>query len=80
MRGLDEILGLKPGGKLMVFGAGGGIGHLAVQLGVRMGAHVFAIASGEDGVALARRLGAEAATISALGKSGKENRKNEGSL
>ena len=59
LRGLEEIIGLKPGEKLMVFGASGGIGHLAVQLGVRMGAHVFAIASGEDGVALAMRLGAE---------------------
>jgi NADPH:quinone reductase len=61
LRGLDEILGLKQGEKLMVFGASGGIGHLAVQLATRMGAHVFAIASGEYGVALARRLGAEAA-------------------
>jgi NADPH2:quinone reductase len=58
---LDETLGLKPGETVMVFGAGGGIGHLAVQLATRMGAHVFAIASGEDGVALSRRLGAEGA-------------------
>lgn len=58
---LDEVLALKPGEKLMVFGAGGGIGHLAVQLATRMGAHVFAVASGEDGVALALRLGAEGA-------------------
>jgi len=56
---LDEVLQLKPGEKLMVFGAGGGIGHFAVQLASRMGAHVFAIASGDDGVALAQRLGAE---------------------
>src|SRR5208282_5907098 len=35
--------------------------HLAVQLATRMGAHVFAVASGEDGVALALRLGAEGA-------------------
>jgi NADPH:quinone reductase len=61
LRGLDEILGLKPDEKLMVFGAGGGIGHMAVQLAVRMGARVFAVASGEDGVTLAQRLGAEAA-------------------
>jgi NADPH:quinone reductase-like Zn-dependent oxidoreductase len=51
---------LKPGEALMIFGASGGIGHLAVQLAKRMGARVLAVASGDDGVALARRLGAEA--------------------
>jgi NADPH2:quinone reductase len=60
LRGL-EALGLKQDEKLMVFGASGGIGHLAVQLGKRLGARVFAIASGEDGVDLALRLGAEVA-------------------
>ena len=62
LRGLDEILKLKKGESLMVFGAGGGIGHLAVQLAKRIGARVFAVASGDDGVALAKRLGADAAT------------------
>jgi NADPH:quinone reductase len=60
LRGLDEILQLKKGESLMVFGAGGGIGHLALQLAKRMGARVFAVASGEDGVALAKQLGADA--------------------
>lgn len=60
LRGLDEILRLQKGESLMVFGAGGGIGHLAVQLAKRLGARVFAVASGEDGVALARQLGADA--------------------
>jgi NADPH2:quinone reductase len=60
LRGLDEILKLKKGESLIVFGAGGGIGHLAVQLAKRMGARVFAVASGDDGVALAKRLGADA--------------------
>jgi NADPH:quinone reductase-like Zn-dependent oxidoreductase len=60
LRGLDEILQLKNGESLLVFGAGGGIGHLAVQLAKRMGARVFAVASGDDGVALAKRLGADA--------------------
>src|SRR4029077_5654400 len=59
-RGL-EILKLKRNDNLLVFGASGGVGHLAVQIGVRMGAHVFAVASGEDGVKLALRLGAEGA-------------------
>jgi NADPH:quinone reductase-like Zn-dependent oxidoreductase len=59
LRGLEEILELKKGESLMVFGAGGGIGHLAVQLAKRMSARVFAVASGEDGALLARRLGAD---------------------
>src|SRR6201987_3945052 len=43
----------------MIFGASGGIGHLAVQLAKRMGARVFAIASGSEGVALVKKLGAD---------------------
>jgi NADPH:quinone reductase-like Zn-dependent oxidoreductase len=61
LRGLDQILKLQKGESLMVFGAGGGIGHLGVQLAKRIGARVFAVASGDDGVALAKRLGADAA-------------------
>jgi NADPH:quinone reductase-like Zn-dependent oxidoreductase len=61
LRGLEDTLHLRRGEKLLVFGASGGIGHLAVQLGKRLGAEVFGIASGEDGVALVRRLGADQA-------------------
>jgi NADPH:quinone reductase len=60
LRGLDDTLGLKPGESVMIFGAGGGIGHLAVQLAKRMGGRVLAVASGSDGVALAKKLGADA--------------------
>jgi NADPH:quinone reductase-like Zn-dependent oxidoreductase len=59
LHGLDDILQLKSGESLLVFGAGGGIGHLALQLAKRMGARVFAVASGDDGVALAKKLGAD---------------------
>ncbi|MGH7574060.1 MAG: quinone oxidoreductase family protein [Longimicrobiales bacterium] len=59
--GLDDTLGLAEGESVLIFGAGGGLGHLAIQLAKRMGARVFAVASGEDGVALAERLGADAA-------------------
>src|SRR5688572_9675130 len=59
LRGLDDILGVKPGESVMIFGASGGIGHMAVQLAQRLRARVFAVASGDDGVALAKRLGAD---------------------
>jgi NADPH2:quinone reductase len=60
LRGLDDQLNLQAGEKLIVFGASGGIGHIAVQLAKRIGAEVFAVASGDDGVGLVRRLGADA--------------------
>jgi NADPH:quinone reductase len=61
LTGLEKVLRLKAGESLMIFGASGGIGHLAIQLAKRLGASVFAIASGGDGVALAKELGADAA-------------------
>lgn len=47
--------------KLMLWGASGGVGHVALQLAKRLGAQVFAIASGADGVELAQQLGADEA-------------------
>jgi NADPH:quinone reductase len=61
LTGLEKVLRLKAGDSLMVFGASGGIGHLALQLAKRLGANVFAIASGDDGVQLAKELGADVA-------------------
>lgn len=60
LTGLDNILNIQPDEKLLIFGGSGGLGHLAVQLAKRMGAKVFAVASGEDGVELADKLGADA--------------------
>jgi NADPH2:quinone reductase len=57
--GLDETLGLKPGESVLIFGASGGIGHMAVQLAKRMGARVLAVASGPDGVNFVKSLGAD---------------------
>jgi NADPH:quinone reductase len=56
-----EALGTIEGTRLMLWGASGGVGHVALQLAKRMGAQVFAIASGADGVELAKQLGADAA-------------------
>jgi NADPH:quinone reductase len=59
LRGLQDALEVRSGEKLLVHGASGAMGHLAVQLGKRLGAGVLAVASGEDGVALAARAGAD---------------------
>jgi NADPH:quinone reductase-like Zn-dependent oxidoreductase len=55
---LFEHGGLEAGQRVLVHGAAGGVGHLAVQLARARGAHVVGTASGE-GVDGARRLGAE---------------------
>ena len=61
LRGLDDVLHLKPSESILIFGAAGGLGHLAVQLAKRMGAKVLAVASGSDGVDLCNRIGADLA-------------------
>ncbi|HEX5883826.1 MAG TPA: NADP-dependent oxidoreductase, partial [Pyrinomonadaceae bacterium] len=61
LTGLDDVLGLEPDESVMILGASGGIGHLAVQLAKRLGARVFAVASGPDGVRFVKQLGADAA-------------------
>ena len=50
--------GLGPGERVLVTGASGGVGSAVVQLALRRGAHVFAIA-GNDKVERVRALGAE---------------------
>jgi len=59
LNGLDKTLKLKAGESILILGAGGGIGHLAVQLAKRMKARVLAVASGQDGVEFVKRLGAD---------------------
>jgi NADPH:quinone reductase-like Zn-dependent oxidoreductase len=46
---------------VLVFGASGAVGTLAIQFARRRGARVIAAASGRDGTALVKRLGADAA-------------------
>ncbi len=59
MDGLDKTLKLKAGESILILGASGGIGHLAVQLAKRMKARVLAVASGQDGAEFVKRLGAD---------------------
>ena len=61
LKGLEEVLDLQPDESVMIFGASGGIGHLAVQLAKRLGARVFAVASGDDGVNFVKQLRADVA-------------------
>jgi NADPH:quinone reductase-like Zn-dependent oxidoreductase len=60
LAGIDQLQ-LAASQSLLILGASGGVGHLAVQFAKRLGVRVFAVASGRDGVELARRLGADAA-------------------
>jgi NADPH2:quinone reductase len=61
LQGVDDALRVKRGERVIVHGASGGVGSLAVQFAKWRGAHVLATASGDDGVRLARRLGADVA-------------------
>lgn len=55
---LRSVARLSTGDELVVLGAGGGVGLAAVQLGVELGAHVTAVASSSEKLAVARNYGA----------------------
>lgn len=50
---------LQPGETLLVFGAAGGVGLTAVELGKKMGARVIACARGDNRLAVAKAAGAD---------------------
>src|SRR6202047_103790 len=58
LQGIDDALGLKKGETIIIHGASGGVGTLAVQFARLRGAKVFATASGKEGVELVREMGA----------------------
>ena len=61
IQGIDDALHVKRGEAVVIHAASGGVGSLALQFAKMRGARVLATASGRDGVAFVRRLGADAA-------------------
>jgi NADPH:quinone reductase-like Zn-dependent oxidoreductase len=59
LQGIDNFLDLRKGDTVLIVGASGAVGTLAVQLARRRGARVIATASGRDAMALVEHLGAE---------------------
>jgi NADPH:quinone reductase len=57
LQGIDA-LGLRPGHTVLIFGASGAVGTMAVQFARQRGAHVIATASGAASARLVRKLGA----------------------
>jgi NADPH2:quinone reductase len=57
LQGLDA-LELRPGHTVLIFGASGAVGTMAVQFAAQRGAHVIATASGSAAARLVRTLGA----------------------
>jgi NADPH:quinone reductase-like Zn-dependent oxidoreductase len=60
IQGIDDNLHVKPGQTLIIHGAAGGVGSLALQFAKLRGARVLATATGEDGASFVKRLGADA--------------------
>src|SRR5215471_14266914 len=60
IQGVDDALSLRKGETVLVHGASGGVGSLAVQFAKWRGTRVLASASGSKGAALAKRIGADA--------------------
>lgn len=57
--GAIKKAGLKPGEWVVILGAGGGLGHLGVQIARKLGYKVIAVDEGEEKGRLCRELGAE---------------------
>jgi NADPH:quinone reductase len=60
LQGVQDVLRVRRGETVLVFGASGAVGTLALQFAKGRGARVLATASGRAAAALVRRLGADA--------------------
>ena len=61
LQGVDDALEIASGENVIIHGASGNVGMLALQFAKLRGARVLATASGTDGIKFVRRLGADAA-------------------
>jgi len=59
LQGVDDALHIEPDERVIIHGASGNVGMLALQFAKARGARVLATASGSDGIDLVRRLGAD---------------------
>ncbi len=59
LQGIDDALRVHKGETVLIFGATGGVGTLAIQFAKRKRARVLATATGADAAALAKKLGAD---------------------
>ena len=60
LQGIDDVLHMKGGETLIIHGASGAVGTMAVQFAKLRGVRVLATASTDEGLALASSLGADA--------------------
>jgi NADPH2:quinone reductase len=60
LQGIDNVLRVKAGETVLIFGASGAVGTLAVQFAKRLGARVVGTASGRKPATLVSELGADA--------------------
>jgi NADPH:quinone reductase len=70
LQGVDDTLEIASGENVIIHGASGNVGMIALQFAKLRGARVLAIASGRDGVELARDLGADEAVDGRAGDLG----------
>ena len=59
LQGVDDALEVRRGESILIHGASGAVGSLALQFAKARGARVLATASGKDGMSFVRRLGAD---------------------
>jgi NADPH:quinone reductase len=75
LQGIDDVLHVRRGETVLLFGASGAVGTLAIQFAKRHGARVLTTVSGRDALALVRQLGASAAIDARSADSDDELRK-----